>query len=80
METIIKRGEKNKTRKNKKPSAIDVQALLHSGSNKSLKNRTMAAMTTEEQAKIIRSAEKALMKEAKKGLRKEAMKVCSYMT
>jgi hypothetical protein len=75
-----KEKDKPKRRNNKKASAVDIQALIHSGSTKSVTNRTIAAMTTEEQATIIGSAEKIIMKEAKKGLRKEAMKVCDSMS
>jgi hypothetical protein len=79
--TKSKEEDKPKTRNNKKASAVDIQALIHFGSKKSVTNRTIAGMTTEEQATtIIGSAEKTIMKEAKKGLRKEAMKVCSSMS
>jgi hypothetical protein len=74
-EKIIKRGGYNQNTKNKKASAIDVEALLKSGNKNSVTNRTMAAMTSDEQTKIIGTAEKSLLKQAKKGLRVEAMKV-----
>ena len=56
--------------------AVDVQALIQSGGKQSVTSRTIASMSTEEQASIIGTAEKTIIKEAKKGLRKEAMKVC----
>ena len=67
-----------KRKHNKLTPAVDVQALINSGGKKSVTNRTIAAMSTEEQATIIGTAEKTIIKEAKKGLRKEAMKVCHY--
>ncbi len=70
-----KEEDTTKTIKKTNASAIDVQALLKSGNKKSGTNRTMAAMTAEEQTEIIGTAEKSLMKQAKKGLRVEAMKV-----
>jgi hypothetical protein len=65
-----------KRRHNKVTPAVDVQALIKSGGKQSVTNRTIASMSTEEQATIIGTAEKTIIKEAKKGLRKEAMKVC----
>ena len=73
----LKEKDTNGGKKNNKKnaSAIDVEALLKSGNKNSVTNRTMAAMTSDEQTKIIGTAEKSLLKQAKKGLRVEAMKV-----
>jgi hypothetical protein len=51
--TKNKRGGYNQPTKKKKPLAIDVQALLNSGSKQSVTNRTIAAMTPAEQTEIL---------------------------
>ncbi len=51
------------------------EGLVKSGDKNSVTNKTLAAMTPEQQTAIIGSAEKSLMRQAKKGLRVEAMKV-----
>jgi hypothetical protein len=67
-----KRKEEETTNesKSKHPMAINVEAILKSGSKTSVTNKTIAAMTSAEQQNVIGTAGKTLMKQAKKGLRK----------
>jgi hypothetical protein len=71
-----KKKKEEEKRKGKKPDTIDVDALLKSGTKKSVTTKTMDAMTSLEKTAILGSTEKTLLKQAKKGLRQEAMKVC----